>query len=165
MARKQLKETRYQVRMVEGSWNKPYIRRFLSSQKDTHPRTDCKENSNACYCKLNPRSPAADEFIEVDRCPQFGRETMAGSFTGMHSAVAFRFRLRPNRCKVQRQRSLRLLGGRAKVSSGRLSVRFRVSRFDLNPWQRVKVRRSHFARLVCGSGEEGERKVAVCSSR
>jgi hypothetical protein len=80
------------------------------------------------------RSPAAGEFIEVNRCPQFGRETMADSFTGMHSAIAFRFRLRPNRRKVQRPRSLRLLGGRAKVSSGRLSVRFRVPRFDLNPW-------------------------------
>ena len=84
---------------------------------------------------------------------------MAGSFTGMHSAIAFRFRLRPNRRKVQRQRSLRLLGGRAKVSSGRLSVRFRVSRFDLNPWQRVKVKRSHFSRLVCGPVKKENAKL------
>jgi hypothetical protein len=37
-------------------------------------------------------------------------------------------------------------------------------RFDLKPWQRVKVKCSHFARLVCGPGG-GERKVAVRSPR
>src|ERR1035438_538091 len=142
------------------------MRKFLSSQKILiHAQIGRRLQMNVIANLTLARSPAAGEFIEVDRCPQFGRETMAGSFTGMHSAIAFRFRLRPNRRKVQRQRSLRLLGGRAKVSSGRLSVRFRVSRFDLNPWQRVKVKRSHFARLVCGPGEEGERKVAVRSSR
>ena len=43
---------------------------------------------------------------------------MASSFTGMHSAVAFRFRLRPNRREVQRQSFLRLLTGRAKLPAG-----------------------------------------------
>jgi hypothetical protein len=33
------------------------MRKFLSSQKDTHPRTDWKKNSNASYCKLNPDLP------------------------------------------------------------------------------------------------------------
>src|ERR1700723_218953 len=119
---------------VGVSWGRPYMRKFLSSRKRYSSAHRLEGEFKCRYCKLNPRSPAAGEFIEVDRCPQFGGETMAGSFTGMHSAIAFRFRLRPNRRKVQRPRSLRLLGGRTKVSSGRLSVRFRVPRFDLNPW-------------------------------
>jgi hypothetical protein len=57
------------------------MRKFLSSQKDTHPRTDW-EGQFECV------------------------------FTGMHSAIAFKFRLRPNRRKVLRQHSLQLLAER-----------------------------------------------------
>jgi len=89
----------------------------------------------------------------------------AGSFNSMGSAFAFGCRSSPNGRKLRRQRSIRLLGARAKVSSGRLSVRFQVSKLDLNPCQTNKIKCRHPACLVWGSGQERRRKVTVRSSR
>src|SRR6267143_688826 len=75
---------------------------------------------------------------------------MAGSFTSLRSAFAFGCRSSPNGRKVRGQRSIRLMGARAKVSSGRLSVRFRVAKLDLNPCQRGKIKCVGIPRILYG---------------